>query len=357
MNKNDWIKKYLESYNEKKGTNKTQSDLSDREKAVADALYAQYQKERIAEGENKLEKSKIESEKEISKKVVDQKGGIAKKGVKEDLLLRGNNTLEGEKSVLDRVESLEAKGEKSVENKSKEGIEKLDSQLSTTLRKYKEDGSEKVDRINSTYDKKEEVAYNKAVKELDRIKESKWIKDFLYQRGTKEEMTAYLDKHKGELGNKYDELKTSVDSIEEYSSSASASKKHEIKVGDDTIIMTDKEYSLINAVKYEKNAGLIVTYGDNFVVSYNGNEYKIQGGNKIDGSLKRVVEKLATTREGKLSVGDVIYYNNKLYVYATDNTFRECVNRGKSVSADSLDSLLKVLFIEKERIENEDEQQ
>lgn len=356
MNKNEWIKKYLEEYNEKKGTDKAEKDLTDREKAVAQALYEKYQKESLAEQEQELKKTEKVQNEENAKKEASQKSSVIEKGVKEDLLLRGNNKVGAEEKIKTRANTLKASEVDSLDKGLKKELEEDEEVLSNSLRKYKEENEQKIDKINNTYDKKEEIAYNKALEEMEKIKESKWVKDLLYQRGTKEELKSYIDNHRGELGERYDELLEQINRLEEYAIDVSPSQKVEFKVGDTTVILSEKEYSLANAVQYKKDAGLIVTYADNFVVSYNGIDYKIQGGNKIDGDLLNIVLKLGNTRNNGLKVGDVIYYKDKLYVYAGNDVIRECKNRGKNTRADSLDALLKVLFIEKQRVVENDEE-
>ncbi len=353
MNKNEWIKKYLKDYNEVRGTNKSEGDLTDREKAVADALYERYKKERLSEQEKEI--SNIERQLEVEKalKEGDNKAEMIKNGIKEDSLLRGKNGLDAKKSVETKVDNLKESEKSTISNEKEKSIEREESELSATLRKYKEDTEKKLDGINSKYDKIESDAYDKTVKAFEEIKASRWVKNFIYQKGTKDEMIKYLEEHKGEVGEKYDELMSIINQTEEFDREIEPVKEVKLKLGGSTVTMSEKEYSLVNAVKYKKNAGSRVTFGDNFVVTYEGFDYKIQGGNKVEDSLNSMLLELAKNKQKNLKVGDVFYYNNHLYVYAEADTMRECKNRGKSVSTDSLDSLLKALFAEKEKTEVE----
>lgn len=353
MNKNEWIKKYLKDYNEERGTNKSEGDLTAREKAVAEALYERYKKERLAEIENDISKAEKQNEVVNSQKLADSKAEVIKRGIKEDSLLRGNNSLDSDKRAEVKVEDLKEKEKNSTLKETNNELENSESELSEKLRKYKDEQESKLDSISNKYDKKESSAYDKAVKEFEKIKASRWVKNFIYQKGTKDEMIAYLDKHKDEVGEKYDELMTLINETEEYDIEKEPTKQVKLKLGGNTVTMTEKEYLLVNAVKYKKNAGSRVTFGDNFVVTYDGVDYKIQGGNIVDDNLNSLIIELAKTKQRFLSVGDVFYYNNRLYVYAEEDVIRECKNRGKSVSTDSLDSLLKKLLIERESTEGE----
>ena len=347
------MKDWTSWYKNKSGQNWSDSNkdlaklfdnLSDKDRRTAQLLYNAYVKEKKAFSLAKERLDEYEDKRIDEQKQNRLNAEIVKDANAETLLAKGyikDNATDKQRA---EVEEQVKEADSSTDNTAAYKKAKTAAYTERKVTEIAEKADNKVAAEEKAYEKKEEKAYYDQLEKVKAILEKNSFSGALgvkyYDKG-KQKAKEYLEGYKKELGDKYDDIVKYVDSLPVYDE----------KVDGYTVIYTDyggekisnKELEVADAVKYKSKAGWLVIKGETYVVTYNGEEYKLKSGVAQDSKTNAFLSALSDKVGIKKEAGATIYYKGKLYVYSGVSDWREVESRSGKKAENEFAYLLSSL--------------